>query len=161
MDVDFMDQAIELDSGQHLIWQTNRGLLSALFLPEPEKLLNLPPGEPRWQVYEFSLQSQETQNITCNFGRRSWILAILGSYSQDAGFKATFWDALAKKNIFGTSRELSGNLVGTPTSPAWLPPPYELEANAPLFIRVTNLATAAATGELVIFSHMEAADDGS
>jgi hypothetical protein len=150
-----MDEAIGLDSGDHFIWQTNRGLLSALFLPDPEKLLTLPPGDPRWQVYELDIAAQSTQNITCNFGRRSWILAVMGSYSEDAGFMATFFDAMKRRNIFGTTRELSFNLVGTPQSPAWLPTPYEMDPNSPLFIRVTNLAAVEATGELVIYSHME------
>jgi hypothetical protein len=154
--IDIMDQAIELDSGEHLLWQVNRGLLSPLYLPDPEKLLTLPPGEPRWQVYELAIPAQQTQNITVNFGRRSWILALLGSFSEEAGYKATFTDGKTRRNIFGTTRELFYNLVGTASNPAWLDTPYEMQPNSPLFIRVTNVATTAGTGELVLFSHMEA-----
>ena len=45
--------------------------------------------------------------------------------------------------------------MGTAQSPAWVTTPYELDANSPLFIRVTNLATVAGSGQLVIYSHME------
>ena len=152
---DLMTAAIEKDSGDHLIWQVNRGLLSPLYLPEPRRLLTLPPGMPRWQVYELDLAPQETQNITVVFGFRTWILALIGSYNQAAGFKANFFDATKKRNIFGNTRELNVNVVGTASNPAWLPVPYEMAANSPLFIRVTNVATVEALGELVVYSHME------
>ena len=105
--IDLMDQAIELDSGDHLIWQTNRGLLSPLYLPDPEKLLTLPPGAPRWQAYQLTLPPQNTQNLTVNFGRRSWILAIMGSFDQDAGFSVTFFDSRKKRNISATLASFS------------------------------------------------------
>ena len=152
---DLMDEAIKLDSGDHLIWQTNRGLLSPLYLPDPEKLLTLPTGVPRWQTYQLTLPPQQTQNLTVNFGRRSWMLAIMGNFDQDAGFSATFFDSRKKRNIFGNTREFFENLVGTGQNPAWLTTPYMLEANSPLFIRVTNIATVAGSGQLVIYSHME------
>jgi hypothetical protein len=154
---DLMDAALALDSGQHLIWQIDRGLLSPLYLPEPQKLLTLPPGNPRWRVFELNIGPQQTQNITVNFGRRSWILAITGSFLNEAGFKATFMDAWRKRNIFGNTREYIANLVGTGSKPAWLVTPYEMEPNTPLFGRITNLATATATGEIAIYCHEEAA----
>jgi len=153
---DLMDAAIELDSGEHMIWQVNRGLLSPLYLPDPAKLLNLPPGDRRWQVFELALAAQQTQNLTVTFGRRTWLLALMGSFNQSAGFKATFTDARKRRNIFATTRELFYNLVGTASNPAWLTTPYKMEANTPLFIRVTNVAAVAGTGELVIYCHQEA-----
>jgi hypothetical protein len=151
-----MDEAIGLDSGDHLIWQTNRGLLSPLYLPDPEKLLTLPPGTPQWRVYELNLGPNETQNITVNFGRRSWILALTGSFNQEEAFKANFFDATRKRAIFGNARELAQNLVGTAKSPAWLVTPYEIPPNGPLFIRVVNASADPLIGELVIYTHMEA-----
>lgn len=153
---DVMEQALELDSGQHAIWQVNRGLLSPLYLPDPQTLLSLPAGKPNWQVFELALAPQQTANLTVTFGRRAWILALMGSYSQAAGYKAILYDA-QRKRAYSTTREQGANLVGTARNPAWLPTPAELEPNTPLFIRVTNLALVAATGELVLYNHQEGA----
>lgn len=152
--MDLQEAALTADQGARKIWQVNRGLLSPLYLPEPEKLLTLPPGVPQWQVYELNLGSQKTVNLTVSFGRRAWLLALIGSYSQAAGFKATLYDA-RKKQALSTTRLNSANLVGTAQNPAWFPRPIELAPNSPLFLRVTNLATAAATGEIVIYYHLE------
>src|SRR5271169_3138526 len=102
---DLMDAAIQLNAGDHLIWQTNRGLLSALYLPDPKKLLNLPPGMPRWHQFALNIGPQQTVNLTVNIGRRTWLLALMGTFSEDAGYKANFWDALKKRNILGDTRE--------------------------------------------------------
>lgn len=152
--MDIMEQALETDSGDRQIWQVNRGLLSPLYLPEAEELLSLPDGVRQWQVYELSLNPQQTVNLTVVFGRRAWLLALMGSYSQAAGYKALLYDA-KRKLPFATTRELGLNLVGTARNPAWFPQPLELNPNSPLFLRVTNLATVAATGEIVLYYHLE------
>ena len=154
---DLAQQALALDSGEHEIWQVNRGLLSPLYLPDPQTLLTLPDGDPQWQVFDFSLGPQKTQNLTVQFGRRAWILALMGSFDQAAGYKAILYDA-QKKASFATTREYFANLVGTARNPAWMPTPVELNPNTPLFIRVTNLATVTGTGELVVYAHLEAED---
>ena len=154
---DLMDQALALNAGDHPVWQVNHGLLSPLFLPNPEKLLALPPGDRLWRVFDLALGAQQSQNLTVTFGQRAWILALMGSFDQNAGFRAILFDA-ARKRAFGTTRELSINLVGTARNPAWLPTPAELDPNTPLFVRVTNLAAVAGTGQLVLYSHLESED---
>ena len=153
---DLMDSAIALDAGEHTIWQINRGLLSPLYLPNPEKLLSLPPGERRWQVFDFDLGPQKTANYTVTFGVRAWILALMGIEFAEEGpsYKALLYDA-KKKRTLSTTRELSWNMVGSAKNPAWLSTPAELEPNSPLFLRITNLVSQQNTGQVVLYTHLQ------
>lgn len=157
METDLQQLSLAIESGDHEIFQVNRGLLSPLYLPDPYVLLNLPKGNNQWQVFDFTLGANKTTNLTVQFGRRAWILAFMGSFNQDAGYKAILYDAAHKQGL-STTRELVFNLVGSASNPAWMPTPVELEPNTPLFIRVTNLAQAQGAGQLVVYAFQEAID---
>jgi hypothetical protein len=151
---DIVEDALTLDSGEHKIWQVNRGLLSPLYLPEPSVLLNLPPGRPRWHQFSFTLQAQQTQNLTVVFGPRAWVLAIIKGHGAGLPFFVSLYDAGHKRSL-QTGRETANNIGGLPSTPAWLSTPWELAPNAPLFCRVTNGLKSVLSSSLILYSHLE------
>jgi len=69
-----------------------------------------------------------------------WVLVLVGSSQQPAGFSAQFYDT-DRQELWNAQPVIFSAIVGSAQKPFFLRRPYKMPINAQLQCKVTNLAT--------------------
>lgn len=138
--------------GRHALgmWLTYRKLASSGYTPGPRARARLAGKLPFWYVIPFTLAARQTLEFRITTGKRFYLLAITANSSQAAGFKAQLYDA-SRKQRFSDRGVNFGNLCGRAAQPFLYRRPYAFEPITPLLARIQNQATAANSGQIVLY----------
>lgn len=87
------------------------------------------------------LGAQQTDRGKYSTPEECWILQLVASFSQPAGFTAQFYDT-DRKQLWNAQPIVFSNILGTAKRPFTFRRPYWMPINAQIQCKVTNLAAA-------------------
>jgi len=120
-----------------------RQTLSPDYLPDQGEIDAL---DPRLRPYAFplfngSIGAQQTGRFKYASQTEAWILSLVASSSQAAGFAAQFYDT-EQQQLWEMVPVANMLRFGTALRPFWLKHPYHLPMGGQIQSRVINLANA-------------------
>ncbi len=135
-----------------------RKMASVAYAPGPRAREGLAFKVPRWYVLNFTgvgqaagtLAAREAAEARVVTGRNFYLLAIIASSAQVAGFRAQLMDAGRKRKFSDRGLDF-GNLAGTAQNPFLLRRPYFIPQRTPIISRAVNLAIVANQVQIVLY----------
>ena len=122
---------------------------SPLYLSDVNLLEKLAATRPFWvALYDGTIGAQQTDRGQVIIRDDCWLVALMGSSGQAAGFVAQFFDTQRGK-LFQDTPVNFANGEGTAQKPFWLKKPQLLPSPGQVQSRVINLATVSNAIQIV------------
>ena len=115
---------------------------SPLYLPVVPLLERIHAQRPFWfPFYDGTIGPQQTDLGQIVLQEETWLIALLASSSQSAGFVAQFFDTQTQM-IFQAQPVNFANLAGSAQQPFYFKKPQKMPSQGQIEARVINLAAA-------------------
>jgi hypothetical protein len=131
-------------------WLNYRKLASSGYVPTRRDRAKLLGGRPYGIVIPWELDAQQTLEFQGVAPGYFAMLELVGDSLEAAGYKVLLYDPTRKRQL--TERPIDFPLiVGDAREPFIFKKPYALQPKTPLLCTITNLATVANQGQIVVW----------